>query len=342
MNFENYLARRASPQAAVNERVLITGGSGFIGTNLVDFYREAPGYSALSIDIKPPRNGMHKSLYRRADVLKFDEVSSIIQDFRPTVVFHLAARADLDGKSVDDYPANTLGVENMIRATRRMDIKPRMTVFASSRIVCKTGYIPTREDEYLPTTAYGESKVRTEQIVRSMAGTAFNWVLVRPTAIWGPWFGVPYRVFFDTVQHGRYLHPKGMRIPKSFGFVGNMVYQLDRLAFAGESLAHRTIYLCDYEPLDVYEWAVLISQSFNRRAPYQVPMSVLRTIATLGDLVERATGRHAPLTSFRLSNLTTQMVHDSDPVRTIAPTLPFSAADGVDITTRWVRAERNA
>jgi hypothetical protein len=56
--------------------------------------------------------------------------------------------------------------------------------------------------------------------------------MVRPTSIWGPWFEIPYRTFFDATARGRYLHPRGRKVRKSFGYVGNTVYQLDRLMFA--------------------------------------------------------------------------------------------------------------
>jgi nucleoside-diphosphate-sugar epimerase len=201
--------------------------------------------------------------------------------------------------------------------------------------------MPRDEFDYCPTTPYGASKVRFEQIVRKMAGEEFDWVMVRPTSIWGPWFEIPYRIFFDAVELGRYVHPKGRAIRKSFGFVGNTVYQLDRLGYGNhESVRHRTLYLCDYDPLDVFTWAVMIARSFDRREPFQVPHFALRTLAKIGDAIEAVSRKHPPLTSFRLDNLMTEMVHDTHPLSTVAGPLPFTVEEGVAITTRWIQEER--
>ena len=62
----------------------------------------------------------------------------------------------------------------------------------------------------------------------------------------------------------------------------------------------------------------------------------MRTIARTGDLVER-TGKRAPLTSFRLNNLLTPMVHDLGATMRLSGPLPFDEAAGVAATVAWMR-----
>jgi nucleoside-diphosphate-sugar epimerase len=175
-----------------------------------------------------------------------------IQGVNPGVIYHMGARTDLDGRSQLDYSANTIGVENLIAAID--DLKSlRRVVFASSRLVCRIGYQPSSDQDYCPTTLYGESKVQGEQIVRSSSNRIpCPWVIVRPTSIWGPWFDVPYKTFFLAIAKGRYVHPGQAEIFKSFGFIGNTVYELQRLQVAqAESVNEKTLYLADYPPIDV-------------------------------------------------------------------------------------------
>lgn len=317
-------------------RVLVTGGSGFIGTNLVGAYRSA-GVSATSLDVAEPRNPEDRDVWVRADITRLDELRTAFAAARPTHVFHLAARTDLDGKGVEDYDANVGGVANLLSVLRDAPEPVVRTVFASSRLVCKIGYQPLSDDDYSPTTAYGESKIETERLVRG--ATELPWLLVRPTSIWGPWFGVPYRDFFLNVARGRYVHPAGRRIEKSFGFVGNTTWQLHRLMSApAADVLGRTFYLGDDPPIEVHDLARRISAALGRRPPRTIPLAAMRVIARAGDAAERA-GIRAPLTSFRLENLLTPMLFDLEALMRISGPLPSDQAAGVTATVEWMQRQ---
>ncbi len=45
-------------------RILITGGSGFIGTNYIELLLKSGEAELINIDIKPPRNAAHKGFFR--------------------------------------------------------------------------------------------------------------------------------------------------------------------------------------------------------------------------------------------------------------------------------------
>ncbi len=320
-------------------RVLITGGSGFIGTNLVEHYRAA-GHDVVSLDIAPPKRADHAALHKKVDILDRAALTAAIAEFDPELLFHLAARTDLHGRTEADYAANSVGVENLMDAIGAAPSLTRLLV-ASSRLVCEIGYQPTSDTDYRPTTPYGESKVRTEQIVRA-ADPSVPWTLVRPTSIWGPWFGAPYDLFFRLIAKGFYAHPSGMKIHKSFGFVGNTVYELEKLAGAGNSTAGKTLYLCDYPPIEVSQWAQTIRAALDAPPVRQAPYAVLRSAALAGDLLAKAGLRNPPLTTFRLNNLLCEMVHPTADLEAICGPLPYSAEQGVAMTAAWINSQKAA
>lgn len=319
-------------------RILVTGGSGFIGTNLVEHYR-ARGDQVISLDILPPRNPDHGSLWRKIDLLDSATFTRAVADAEPEVVFHMGARTDLEGKSVRDYRANTEGVANLIQALRGVRAL-RLVVFASSMLVCRMGYQPSNELDYSPSTAYGESKITGEQLVRKDAAGTLPWVMVRPTSIWGPWFGSPYRDFFTAVQRGLYVHPRGCRVRRSYGFVLNSVAQLAQLANAGGGpLLGRTVYLADYEPIELKHWAGTIQRTLGVRPVREVPLWVLQMAARVGDMLKALGYAAPPMSSFRLKNLLTEMIHDTSPLRAACGDLPYSMEEGVRITCNWLRGD---
>jgi nucleoside-diphosphate-sugar epimerase len=318
-------------------RILITGGSGFIGTNLVAHYLQS-GDEVRNLDTAPPRNPAHQSVWHNVDITDASALCRAVKDFAPEAVLHMAARTDLGGESIDAYPANTVGVSNVVAALRASQ-SVRFAVFASTMLVCKIGYRPKSEYDYCPSTAYGESKVDGERRIRQETGDSFRWTILRPTSIWGPWFGSPYRDFFTAVEHGWYVHPSGKRIRRNYGFVLNSVYQISQLVAAGGSeLVGRTVYLADYEPIELKAWADAIQRHMRVRPVRELPLPLFRLAAIAGDLLLRIGVKRVPLNSFRLNNLLTETLHDTEPLRRLVGPLPFDLEGAVQLTCDWLRS----
>jgi GlcNAc-P-P-Und epimerase len=320
-------------------KAIITGGSGFIGTNLVERFLDM-GWEVLNIDLAEPRNRKHLNLWRRVDLLDREAMIEMFRSYEPDVVLHMAARTDLhESRSIKGYAANTDGVVNVIEAIRQTGSVER-TVFASSRLVCEIGYTPMNEEDYRPSTLYGESKALGERLVRR-AGQSFGpWVIVRPTSIWGPWFDVPvpYKRFFELIARNHYVHP-GQRNPrKSFGYVGNTIYQVEKILEAPtEKVNGKTLYLSDYPPIYLRQWANQIQEALGAKPIKTVPLSLLKTAAAMGNAAKVLGWREPPLTKFRLDNMITEMVYDTSELESIAGPLPYSAEQGVAITVDWLR-----
>jgi nucleoside-diphosphate-sugar epimerase len=329
---------KPSMASVLNSRILITGGSGFIGTNAVEHWR-MKRCAVLSLDIKPPMHPKHGEIWAQCDILDRDKLAAVVADFSPDYVLHLAARTDLKGGSLQAYRANIDGVANLIDALERCR-NLRRTIFASSRMVCPIGYQPHDDNDYKPPNHYGASKAEGERLVRA-GKTPGEWVIVRPTSIWGPWFDVPYKHFFLSIARGAYVHPAGCNPRKSFGYVGNTVHQLEAILTAPPQVVERTtIYLCDYPPLELREWAEMIREHLGARRIRTVPYGMLRVAALAGDVLDAVGVERVPLTSFRLANLVTEMRHDTEALERISGPLSHSVEEGVAATVAWLRQDR--
>ena len=321
--------------------VLITGGSGFIGTNLVQLCINK-GWRVLSIDSMAPQNKEHDDAFLHVDILDAGLLKKTVQEFKPSHVVHLAARADLDGKDIGDYKANAVGVRNVIDALAK-EASAKQAIFASTKLVCANGYRPKFDEDFCPDTLYGESKVEGERILRDDSSLQCPWCIVRPTSIWGPWFGVPYRGFFLAVDKGYYFHLGRCNPPRSFGYVGNIVFQLMKIMEAtGESIHRRTFYLTDYEELTIREWADAISRRLKGRPARTVPEFMIQCAALAGDCLKKLGWKNPPMTSFRLNNMridTTGIPLESIK-RITGPLLPYTMEQGVDETVAWMK-QRN-
>lgn len=314
-------------------KILITGGSGFIGTNLVNHYIQK-GWEVKNVDILEPRDKSAVSVWTSCDITDLSALSAVVHGFAPDYIVHLAARTDLDGKTADDYKANTVGVENVLKVANEI-IGLKKILVTSSMLVCHTGYIPKDQHDYSPTTGYGESKVITEQVTWANEPKC-DWAMLRPTSMWGPWFDIPYRIFFDIVRSGMYFHIGHRSCTKTYGYIENAVYQIDSLLTTPTpDPSNKVFYLGDRPPIFIEEWADQIAKELGRSIP-RVPFWIVRIAAFVGDVL-KCVGIHFPMTSFRLKNMTTDNIIPLDNTMAIAPNPPVDRITGIRRTLEWMK-----
>jgi UDP-glucose 4-epimerase len=154
-------------------RALVTGGAGFIGSNLVDALLDRGDEVVVVDDLSSGReSNLAEALDRgavlhRGDVRDGAQMKELFADARPDVVFHLAAQIDVR-VSVDrpDYDArtNVEGTVNVLESARLAGA--RRLVFSSTggAIYGETDVVPTPEDHVAqPMAGYGTSKLCAEQ-----------------------------------------------------------------------------------------------------------------------------------------------------------------------------------
>jgi GlcNAc-P-P-Und epimerase len=315
------------------DKVLITGASGFIGTNVLQDLLEK-GYEVINLDTSPPKNPEHAKYWRKVDLLDAGTLEKLVIDFSPDFLLHLAARTDLAGESVADYAVNIEGVSNLMKIVPRIPNLKKIVV-TSSMLVCTGGYFPKDQFDYAPATSYGESKVETEKTVWSNKPTC-DWAIIRPSSIWGPWFGVPYKNFFDIVLSRRYFHIGNRGCTKTYGYVGNAVYQIESILFSETSdERNKVFYIGDEPATNIEEWANEIAAQMRIRIR-KVPYVLIKMAALFGDCL-KLLKKDFPMTSFRLHNMTTNNVMDLSNTLSIAPSPPFTRKEGITKTLEWMK-----
>jgi UDP-glucose 4-epimerase len=155
-------------------RALVTGGAGFIGSNLVDALLDQ-GAEVDIVDtlVTGRRSNLEAGAFDRGarlhevDITDGPALMDLVADVSPEVVFHLAAQIDVR-KSIED-PAfdatvNVAGTINVLEAARRAGVGRVVNTSTGGAIYGDAKRIPSPEDEpALPMAAYGQSKFCAER-----------------------------------------------------------------------------------------------------------------------------------------------------------------------------------
>ena len=174
----------------MNKRIIVTGGAGFIGANLVQMAL-SKGYKVLVIDKltyagnKKSLNILDKNLiFKKIDICNKAMLYKTIKDFRPNFIYHLAAESHVD-RSIDSpdvfIKTNILGTYNIIECIRELSQKNKSfkkifkrLVHVSTDEVYGTATLKkpfTINTPYNPSSPYSSSKASSDHLVKAWCKT---------------------------------------------------------------------------------------------------------------------------------------------------------------------------
>jgi UDP-glucose 4-epimerase len=153
-------------------RSIVTGGAGFIGSNLVDALLERGDRVTVVDNLSSgKRENLEGAIAAGAslqvvDIRESDEVVAVFEQARPEVVFHLAAQIDIRiavAEPILDASINVLGTIAVLEAARKAGVRRIVNTSTGGGLYGDADLLPTPETyEIAPMAPYGQSKLAAE------------------------------------------------------------------------------------------------------------------------------------------------------------------------------------
>ncbi len=297
-----------------NELVAVTGGSGFVGSHVVDALLES-GYAVRVIDGKAPLQ--HNVDWAEVDMLDQDSLTDAIKGCGP--VFHLAAMADVNDVMADpagSVERNVLGTARVLEAARRADAG---RVLFSSTVWVYAATHGTRVDESTPISfdtqrhIYASSKIASELLCGDYANL----------------FGRPYTIL-------RYGIPFGPRMRSDLVIAAFMERALrgEPLKIDGDGSQQRSfVYV---EDLAAAHPLALAPIAENRTYNLEVaaPITIRELATTIGELVGDTEVTFGPS---RPGDFEARVVASDRARDELGWQARYSFAEGLERTLDWYR-----
>ena len=322
-------------------RTLVTGGTGFLGGNLVQhLLSHGAPVRVLTRSMTKARPLVAQGVEMiEGEVTDRRALTKAMQGVE--VVYHLAGRLFVQGIPVEEYyRTHVEGTRSLLECCDKGSLK-RLVHCSTTGVLGVTGNQPADEEtQPAPTNVYEATKWEAEQLVRAAIECGLPAAIVRPGLVYGPG-DLHLLGFFQSIRRGLFrpigerpvwLHPV---------YVSDLAEALWRCAQDPHAIGE-CFHIAGREPVTMATLAATIATSLGVDPPHgTIPMPAARALAAAGDMLPAGLKRLAPLTSSRLEFLTNSRVYD---VHKAQQLLGFVAqtdlSAGIARTVDWYRYQR--
>ncbi len=148
-------------------RILITGGTGFVGTHLTHFLKSYNSYIAVLV-AHPGFAPEPDVKYYEADIRDRDAVRSVVQEVRPEQIYHLAGVTAVNESWSNPrltYEVNVFGADNLFKAAMSLPAPPRILNVSTCQVYAPCSRSLTEDSPLQPNSPYAASKAMAELLV---------------------------------------------------------------------------------------------------------------------------------------------------------------------------------
>lgn len=201
--------------------ITLIGGSGFVGTRLLDLLKDSKDYNLENIDLLPSH--FFNELSVVGDVREQEQMDNLLSGSEMVVLLAAQHRDDVSPVSLY-YDTNVGGMKVTLKAMEKNGIK-RLVFFSSVAVYGLNKNNPDENYPADPFNHYGKSKWQAELVLQEWYKSHPDWNIniVRPTVIFGERNRGNVYNLLKQISSGKFLMVGAGTNVKSMAYVGNIV-----------------------------------------------------------------------------------------------------------------------
>jgi GlcNAc-P-P-Und epimerase len=318
-------------------KVLLTGGSGFIGSH---FHRLLSDVEFINIDLVEP-TFQYSASFIAGDIRNERDLRNALQNQNIDTIISLAAKHHDFGIGHDEYfDTNEDGTKMICKLASEFNIKnivfySSVAVYGIQQNISNEGLLPE------PDSPYGASKLAGEKALEkwSAENTERKVLIMRPTIVFGPNNMANMYNLIRQIDSGLYFHLGKADNIKSIAYVENVIEAT--LFLAKRMKQGVSIYNYADEPqLTSRQIADLIAAALNKKIKITVPKFIGVLLGLPFDLAIKVTGKNLPISTARIRKLGTQTYHSAKKIFNEGYTAKYTTSDGIKKMVEWYLMQR--
>lgn len=329
------------------KKILITGSSGFIGSFLVEKSLSMGWHTWAGVRKTSNRQYLQDDRIRFVD-LPFADKSKLAAQLKELsarygrfdyIIHNAGVTKCLKSSGFDKV--NYHYAVNFIEALKEADCVPDKFIYMSSLSVMGLGdeskYTPFKiENIPNPNTAYGKSKLKTEEYIRSQKD--FPYLIFRPTGVYGP-REKDYFLMLKTVKSG--LDVSAGLQPQHLTFI--YVKDLADAVFLGlkSEIKNKTYFVADGNVYTDREYTALVKEALGKKHVFRlkVPLWLLKSVSVVAEGISRLTRKPSTLNrdKYRIMKQRNWEVDISPLKSDLGFTAKYNLEEGLKESIGWYR-----
>ena len=313
--------------------VTLIGGSGFVGTRLLDLLKDKPEYKLRNIDLQ--QSHFFSDITEIGDVREQEQMDRMLSGTDVVVLLAAQHRDDVTPVSLY-YDTNVGGMEVTLNAMEKNGIK-RLVFFSSVAVYGLNKNNPDEEHPADPFNHYGKSKWQAEQVLQEWSQTHKDWniSIVRPTVIFGERNRGNVYNLLKQISSGRFLMVgKGTNV-KSMAYVGNIVAFVKYL-IENVTEGYNVFNYIDKPDTNMNDLVALVSEVLHKHIPATHFPYWMGMMGGYGfDLLAKITGKKLAVSSVRVKKFCATTQFDSTKALSSGFVPPYTLKEGLARTLEF-------
>lgn len=320
-------------------RILITGGSGFIGRCLVEELAKV-GHELVNLDLCRPEWPAPFARTLTGDVRDLDAVREAMKGCQ--AVFHLAAAHHDTGIDVPTYfDVNENGTRVVLQVMKEKKVVD-LCFTSSVAVYGPTADEPSESSPVFPALPYGASKLAAERLIAewTAADPERRALVLRPAVVFGPHNFANMYALIRQLHSRRFIQVGSGANQKSMCYVENLVAAMLYL-WAQCQPGTRVFNYADQPDMSSRQIATEIALALGQRpSAISVPLGLAVALVSPLDLLGRLTGQTFPVSAFRIRKFAaSRTVFDSSAVFQTGFVAPVTLQNGLRSMVSWYLGE---
>lgn len=317
--------------------VFVTGGTGFIGSHVVDSLIDDKNTDELKCLVRNKEKWIEGKSYQKisGDLHSIRTIEHALADV--DTIIHLAGIVKAPSQKEFDF-ANVEATEHLVRLANRFGVRKMVILSSQAAAGPSNGKPLTEKNSMKPISMYGKSKKKMEEMVHEVADPKLSVTILRPPAVYGPREDQIYTLFKMMSMGVAPMVGDGTKPELSIIYVQDLIQAIHKSIQQTEKGIH-TYFVSGEETTNWNRISDIVQTVLGKKSiPIHIKPEWVKKIAGIVETTATFFGSYPVVNREKANEMILEWICDHSKAKKELNYQPqYSLEEGISRTLRWYK-----